>query len=83
MVVSELIEALKKYNQSLRIVIDGYEGGLVDLTPSQVIEIKVALDMNSSDIYCGPHEVVDEWLLENDNQKEDAIYLTRSHRENR
>jgi len=53
MKVSELIEKLQALDPDLRIVVDGYEGGVEDANYVTVEEI--ALNVNEERCY-GPHE---------------------------
>ena len=58
MTVADLIEKLKAMPQDLRVVVDGYESGLEDVT--DVSEVVIELNRNSENWY-GPHEAVASW----------------------
>lgn len=57
MTVQELIDILKQYPSDSMVMVDGYEGEVVDLTPEKIYTTKVVLDINSSDYY-GPHHPI-------------------------
>ena len=44
MLVGELIEALRKYPEDLRVVVNGYEEGYDDLTPERIFTAKISLN---------------------------------------
>ena len=44
MTVSELIELLREYPASLRVVVNGYEEGYDDLSPEQISVAKISLN---------------------------------------
>ncbi len=52
--VGELVEALKKYPQDARILVQGYEGGFSDIVIKKTL---VKLDVNKED-WNGPHDDV-------------------------
>ena len=55
MTVAELIQALQALPPDLRVVRDGYEGGLCDVT--KVSQIRIQLDANDpAEWWYGPHE---------------------------
>jgi len=56
MKVSELIEKLQALDPDLRVVVDGYEGGVTDASHITVLEI--ALNFNE-EWYYGPHEIIE------------------------
>lgn len=53
MTVAELIELLKKCDQSARVVTTGYEGGYCDI--NELVPIRLKLNVND-EWYLGPHE---------------------------
>ncbi len=58
MTVLELINKLEAYGDTLRVVVDGYEGGVRDIDNPTSIEI--ALDVNT-EWYYGKHEQVEDY----------------------
>ena len=48
MTVAELISVLEEHDPSLRVVVDGYEGGYDDLSAEQVERIPLCLDVGRS-----------------------------------
>ena len=44
MTVAELIELLRSYPSTLRVVVDGYEEGFDDLSPNRIFLKEIALD---------------------------------------
>ncbi len=44
MLVSELIETLRRYPADLRVVVNGYEEGYDDLTPDRISTMKISLN---------------------------------------
>ena len=65
MTKAELIEMMSEYPEDTMVVIQGYEGGLEDIT--EVEKIKLKLNYNTS-WYYGPHKA-------DNNGDTDAIYL--------
>ena len=57
MTVEELIVELRKHDGSRRVVVDGYEGGVDDVTAAKQTE--VALNVNPSPDVYGAHETVE------------------------
>ena len=53
MIISELIEILKKEDQNKRVVLSGYEGGYNDV--SRIIEIDLVLNVHKGPYY-GNHD---------------------------
>ncbi len=49
MTVSELIELLREYPASLRVVVSGYEEGYDDLSPEQISVAKISLNTGTHD----------------------------------
>ena len=47
MTVSELIELLREYPASLRVVVNGYEEGYDDLSPQQLSIAKICLNIGT------------------------------------
>ena len=62
MTVQELIEALQAYDPTMRVMVDGYEGGLCDVSRSLIDTAEVALDIEAHKgaWYYGPHETANE-----------------------
>jgi hypothetical protein len=65
MTKAELIEMMREYPDDTMVVIQGYEGGLEDIT--EIEKIKLKLNYNTS-LFYGPHK-------EDDDGDTDAIYL--------
>jgi hypothetical protein len=64
----------------LTVYLNGYEGGLVDVTPTQIYVGKVVRDQRDSD-WMGPHEEVQAWWQEEDwnaGAITDGLILSRS-----
>ncbi len=64
MTVAELIKVLQSHDQSLTVYADGYEGGLLEVSPGSVHSCFIVRDYNKDDAYQGPHEYasyVDEY----------------------
>ena len=59
----ELLESTKFYGNN-RVVIEGYEGGLEDITKEQISVIKIKLDENEGIDVFGPHEEVTDRDIE-------------------
>lgn len=53
MIISELIEQLRKYPPEMRVVVSGYEGGYNDI--SLLYECRIILNVNTEKYY-GQHE---------------------------
>ena len=49
MTVSELIDLLREYPASLRVVVSGYEEGYDDLSPEQISVAKISLNTGTHD----------------------------------
>ena len=49
MTVSELIDLLREYPASLRVVVNGYEEGYDDLSPQQISIAKISLNTGTHD----------------------------------
>jgi hypothetical protein len=79
MTVGELIAKLQEFDQNTMVVVDGYEGGVDELTTVQTVSI--ALGYNVEGWYYGDHEVVtDSTLLPEEKEKYPvvtAVYLPR------
>jgi len=81
MTVKELIAELQKFeNQDLLVVVDGYEGGLDDIT--KVKRVKMLKNFNTGrkgDVfYWGIHEEIDDRTdYDRSNERVDAVYLPR------
>lgn len=54
MTVKELIEKLKEFDENMRVVVAGYEGGVDDAERANAVKIK--LNQNTA-WYYGKHEV--------------------------
>lgn len=57
MTVKELIEKLKEFDENMRVVVAGYEGGVDDAELAKAVKIK--LNQNTAWFY-GKHEVSDD-----------------------
>ena len=57
MTVKELIEKLKEFDENMRVVVAGYEGGVDDANSASAVKIK--LNQNTA-WYYGKHEAVDD-----------------------
>jgi hypothetical protein len=68
MILKELIDILKQYPESTRVIVSGYEGGYCDI--DSVEKIPIQLNVNPTHSYCGPHEKVSE-----NKKHEDAIAI--------
>jgi len=78
MKVRELIEELQKYDGELRVLLDGYEGGAVDITVVRLT--KAILYAHEDPFMIGEHEV-DRWegfLDGTDGDRTDVIYIPRN-----
>ena len=66
MTVGELIIELRKFDPQTRVMVDGYEGGLVDVDEKRIFEKEVLLNYyNPEDWWYGPHEQRDYFAREN------------------
>lgn len=78
MKVSELIEQLQQYDPEMIVVVDGYEGGVGELT--EVKRTDIALNYNTA-WYYGEHEQVSVgFLTEEEKQNHQivtAVYFSR------
>lgn len=68
MTVKELIEKLNTFDQDMIVLVNGYEGGLSDI--SKIEATKVNLNVNKED-YLGPHE-------ESPKGSTSAVYISRN-----
>ena len=59
MTVAELREALARFDPSMRVVIDGYEGGLDDVLRVDVASIRADANLDPDQDYYGRH-LIDE-----------------------
>jgi len=72
--VEQLIAELQKLPKHLPVVVDGYEGGVLDLEKVRLVSIQ--RDVNDSVCgYVGPHEVVSYGV--DSSELEPAVYLPR------
>lgn len=55
MTVGQLIALLQKHDPELRVVVDGYEGGLNDVDPKAIRAMNIFLNYRE-DSYQGSHE---------------------------
>jgi hypothetical protein len=55
--VGELIEHLRKFDQEMLLVVDGYEGGVE--SPLEPVLVEIKLDVNTA-WYYGKHAVIHE-----------------------
>ena len=58
MTVSQLIEVLQNHPGDVRVVVNGYEGGLDDLSPDQISLVRIALNTGVDD-WMGQHGEAD------------------------
>ena len=79
MTVQELIEALQAYDPTMRVMVDGYEGGLCDVSRSLIDTAEVALDIEAHKgaWYYGPHEYANGYGAENSTNIVTALILGR------
>ena len=71
--VAELKELLNEYPDTARVVVDGYEGGVNDITGAELIKIK--LNANT-EWYYGKHERVEEQLYPYDSEYDEfAVHI--------
>lgn len=73
MTIDELIAELKTHPGTMRVIVDGYEGGKEDLVIEGIKETKIILDDNKL-IHYGPHKAVDPLECDYD---EIALNLSR------
>ncbi len=71
--VGELITMLSEFDPDFMVVVDGYEYGLTE--PENPREIKVNLDENKGQQYCGPHEEIS--YRNSHNPETRVVYLER------
>ncbi len=60
MKVSELIKHLELLDPEQIILVQGYEGGLVDITADKIDEQQVILNYHQGMTWYGPHEIGDK-----------------------
>lgn len=84
MTVQKLIHMLGFLQPDTLVMVKGYEGGVTELTPENVILCRVALDFNGTSGLCGKHEALyeddnptDEWSPYKDSQIVNAVVLSR------
>jgi hypothetical protein len=75
MTVDSLIKFLAAYPLDLPVMVNGYEGGLVDVEPERIHIMPVVLNYGRSG-YCGPHEPAKN--VEEGAPAVDALVLERS-----
>ncbi len=61
MTVKELIKLLKEYPEDRKVVVNGYEGGWIDIEKRSILKVEVALNYNTEDYY-GAHAGIDSVL---------------------
>lgn len=66
--VKDLIQKLSNFPSDLRVLVEGYEGGLSDIL--NIKQVQVALNQHKED-WLGPHE-------EDPNSKDNAVIILRS-----
>lgn len=74
MTVGEMIEELKAFDPSLKLVVAGYEYGLSD--PCKPTEEKIVLDV-IHDIWAGPHDRFDDNCDEKEKNVVSAVIIGR------
>lgn len=60
MTVKELMEELKKYDENLTVIVDGYEGGAEDLVYKEINKVIIALNVRGR-LYAGEHGYCEKW----------------------
>jgi hypothetical protein len=73
MKVSELIEILQKMPPDIFVMVDGYEGGITDLTPNHVEEVSVVLNEHKGCDYYGPHAVEEDTCVQPWEEKKPTV----------
>ena len=73
--VSELIDVLRHLRGSLRVVVNGYEEGYDDLTPEQIVQIRIGLGIGKHD-WEGTHGRADD--AEDSTDIVEAVVLQRT-----
>jgi len=77
--IKELIDILSQYPETMRVVVDGYEGGFEDINNlgrHSIYKIPVFLNKNPDDPYHGEHELC---LNEDDIPDEIVISIGSRH----
>jgi hypothetical protein len=75
MTVKELIEKLQKFDPGMIVVVDGYEGGVNDVSTAR--EIDIILNCHD-EWYYGKHEIPSMWSPDEINRETvKAVYLPR------
>ena len=85
MTVGELRALLAQYPADLRIVIDGYEGGIEDVAADRLVPATLYLDVNRpgnpfANQWRGPHELLHRIDLADDErppEQADALIISR------
>lgn len=76
MTVGELIEKLSSFDPWLKVVVDGYEGGLCD--PKTVVHVPIIVGQKKE--FCGDHEFAKSSSVLKDGELcEDVVLLPRDH----
>ena len=74
--VRDLMRILSGYPADLRVVVEGYEGGIDDLEPSDIRQLEIVLDKNT-DWWNGRHEATSQ----GESGTVQALLLGRPHRD--
>ncbi len=72
--IEELISILSSYPKTMRVIIDGYEGGFHDIEKIKIREIPICLNVND-DWYFGEHDNP----RENQNGDEIVLLISRNN----
>lgn len=79
MTITELIAALQTFPNpdTTDVIVDGYEGGYVDLTSNHLVAIDVVCNVNDSPWY-GPHDNLDTIYDEEGKIRKPCVLLSRT-----
>jgi hypothetical protein len=76
MTVRELITILRSHDPDIRVVVDGYESSLNDVTPARVYPLRIVLGVGDHS-YGGDHEPESEGNYGPDHERVDALLISR------
>jgi hypothetical protein len=77
--ISQLIEKLQEYEPDQLVMVDGYEGGFVHITPDQLITKEVELFTNKQP-WDGPHDISEH----DSNSSQEVLIISRHlHKKNK
>lgn len=79
MTITELIAALQQFPNpdTTDVIVNGYEGGYVDLTSNHLVAIDVVCNANSSWWY-GPHDDLDSIYDDEGKIQKSCVLLSRT-----